>query len=383
LQIDPWPNSLQYDSVDTTTPKTFIFVPVDDSNVTKQISSLKIYWQDTDKTNTNFRSNTAPVAADFPQATSWNSVGMLKFTITPLNDMSADGLVKSAYTAYLYPNRDSTSGPGTASYKIDDKGNPGQASKTGQIINGNCNSANTPHYCSATITNLPNTGNEGFLVSMRSIYSPTSVYITATSVGGDPANFSGAQSLIDSTGKVLNQLKRISVRVPNRPDYPYPGFTAEASGSICKMLDARPGSVQMVGSGACLGSVIGGGGGSSSSPSADYGGCPGSPSCPPSGGGGSTPAISYWIHLVNTTSNPDATPSSVNSCTWNFGDGSPVQRTACYTGQDIKHEFLPGGTAVPPSCYNYTVTLTIQYKSGAVKTKNSTYKMPAGTSSPC
>lgn len=388
LLIDPWPSSLQYDSIDTTTPKSFIFVPVGTNGGTNPFKklTLNVSWQDTDGSNTNFRGNTAPTSGDFPTAANWNSVGMLKFTITPLSDMTPDGLIKNAYTVYLYPNQSASSGPASATYKPDDKGNTVDTDKTGNIINGNCNLSNTPHYCSATIDGLPDTGEAGYLVSMRSIYSPTSVYIkgieTYSNGSVNGVNFSGAQSLIDSTGKVLNQLKRISVRVPNRPDYPYPGFSAEAAGSICKKLDARPGSMQMGGPGNCLSSAIVGGG-SSASPGVDYGGCPGSPSCPPSGGGGGTPAISYWIHLVNTTSNPDATASSVSFCLWDFGDGSPTQNTACYTGQDIKHEFLPGGTAVPPKCYRYTVTLTINYKSGEIKTKSTTYNMPAGTSSPC
>lgn len=229
------PSSLVYNPVDTTTPTTAIFQPVNSGGNAVGLNQIDIYWQDTDPTNQNFRNNSGTDSQAFPTNSNWNSIGMLRFSLTPLADMSRQGLVDNTFTAFPYP---STSNSNNSTAYVAGNGNWNQQ---GSILNGGCNAGNGPRYCHVTITGLGGTGNNGdeYLMSLRSIYSPTNVYITANN---GTAFFSGAQSMIDSTGKSQNVLKRIQVRVPNRNSYPYPGFDVNSTGGICKLLNAYPGS---------------------------------------------------------------------------------------------------------------------------------------------
>lgn len=229
LLINPTPSSLQFNPVDTVTPKAFIVEPVNSNNGNPtSISQLTVYWQDADKSNKNFRS-TCGGNNCFPAASSWNAIGMLRFSITPLTVMNRDALTRDTYTAFLYP---STGGPSTGQYG----GNTGFSAGNGPIINGSCNSNGTPLYCHVNITNLPNS--REFLISLRSIYSKTNVQMESPGV-----SFAGAQTLVDSTGKSKNILRRIQVRVPDKNNFPYPGFNAEATGGICKTISALPSGV--------------------------------------------------------------------------------------------------------------------------------------------
>lgn len=238
LLIDLSPSSLVYNPVDTVTPTTFIFQPVNSSGSPVGLNQVDIYWQDADPTNHNFRSNLGTDSGAFPKANNWNAIGMLRFSLTPLSDMSRQGLVDNTFTSYLYPS--SSSNNNSTNYVA---GN-GNWNQQGTILNGGCGAGNAPRYCHVAISGLGGTGSNGdeYLMTLRSIYSPTNVYITANS---GTAFFSGAQSMIDSTGKAQNVLKRIQVRVPNRNSYPYPGFDVDATGGICKLLNAYPGNVQM------------------------------------------------------------------------------------------------------------------------------------------
>ncbi|MGH7241040.1 MAG: hypothetical protein ACREGB_01960, partial [Candidatus Saccharimonadales bacterium] len=110
-------------------------------------------------------------------------------------------------------------------------------------INGGCSTLNTPRYCSATITGLNVTANTPVAFNLRSLYSKTNVDIEAFNSGSPntPLPLSGAQTLIDSTGRSQNILKRIQVRVSNNGHYDIPGFDVESGGSICKQYTVYPG----------------------------------------------------------------------------------------------------------------------------------------------
>lgn len=246
LLMDLTPNSLVYNPVGTTSPKTFIFEPVDGSGsgVPVALNTLTIYWQGSNQTSSpTFQNSSGIDSRAFPPVSNWgSSTGVLRISITPLSDLSRQGLINNTYTAFLYPSTSSGSG--------DYSDGTGLSGGNGNIINGGC-SANPPSGqpldCSVTIANIPydNSPNgESYLMTLRSIYSPSYVYIVGcsssgacTSDSGDLVDFNGAQTMIDSTGKDLNVLKRIQVRVPDRPNYPLPGYDAEAAGNICKTVN--------------------------------------------------------------------------------------------------------------------------------------------------
>ncbi|MEO6761681.1 MAG: hypothetical protein ABI220_04920 [Candidatus Saccharimonadales bacterium] len=237
LLINPNPSSLVFNPVSMVTPKTFIFKPIDKDGG-NTIAQLDVYWQDTDKTNQNFRSDCGGVSC-FPVSTNWGAIGMLRLSLTPLSDLSREGLISNTYTAFLYPNRGGVNANGAGVVN----GNTGLTTTAGDVLNGECNKDSVPRYCHVELTGIP-ASSSGYLVSLRSIYSQTDVYLTGSSLGA-PVSFDGAQTMIDSTGKAQNVLKRIQVRIPTRQNYPWPGFDAEGAGAICKDLSAYPGSVTM------------------------------------------------------------------------------------------------------------------------------------------
>lgn len=232
LLIDPAPSTLEYSPVGTVTPKLFRFSGVAANGTTPvSVNRLTFSWQDADPANTRFRSGSGISNSAFPPLSSWNSVGMLRITITPLSVLDRTALKNRTYTAYLYPT---TAASTTVNY------NPA-ANVSGQILNGGCSTtvtASKPRFCTASV-NMPSLpASEKYLVSLRSIYSKTNVSV---SINSGSARAFGAQAKVDSTGRSQDVLKRLQVRIPARNEYYYPGFAAEASGDICKDLGVYPG----------------------------------------------------------------------------------------------------------------------------------------------
>jgi len=230
LLVDPAPDSLQYGSIDTVTPTIFTARGVAADEVTPvTLTSATIAWQDPDPTNVNFRPVGTPSGSgDFDPATSWNAIGMLRVTITPLTTpLTRDNLINDTFTVYLYPSK---GGLNSIEYVA-------SSPKQGPVVSGNCSptiTPSTPRYCSVTIKKLPN---QPLLFSLQSIYSKTNAYITANN---GTARFAGAQALVDSTGRSEDVLKRIQVRIPFKSQYEYPGFGLESIGGICKQTSLIP-----------------------------------------------------------------------------------------------------------------------------------------------
>lgn len=235
LLINPTPNSLQFNPVDTVTPSTFIFEPVNSSGTFDPLSNLTIYWQAASKNDAPYFIGSSARSCGnscFPTAARWgSSAGMLHFSATPLNNLDRQSLINGTYSSFFYPS--------SASSNTDTYSATGLSAATGKIIDGGCNANNLPLYCSVTLSGLP-TSNE-FMISLRSIYSPTNVEIVGKDSSGNVVDFAGAQTLVDSTGKSQNVLRRIQVRVPDQRQFPFPGFDAEATQGICKQLSAYPG----------------------------------------------------------------------------------------------------------------------------------------------
>lgn len=225
LLIDPTPSSLEYGSIDTDQPKSIEVTGVGSGGTPANITSMTISWQDTGN-NKNF----APASQNnFPPASGWNHPGILRVALTPLvtGGISRDNLAKSTYTAFLYPN--GGSGGGSDSYAT--------SISSGRIVNGGCNTSNTPHDCVVKITGL---GASDYLLDLRSIYKNVQVNITVNGTNNQTLSIKNAQTLIDSTGKAQDVLKRLQVRIPSHNNYNYPTGGVETGASICKELQVYP-----------------------------------------------------------------------------------------------------------------------------------------------
>ena len=238
LLIDPYPPSVTYDSISVNSPTILAMTgdnPSAPTNPTPPtISSIEISWEDSNNSTNFFDSPNADCSTPkFPPAGTVGT-GILQTEIIPLGNtgiMSRNELINDAYTTFLCPNS-SNSAPIQQSYP--GTGNAGMVS--GDVLDGNCNTLNTPLYCSVKIVGLTQST---YLLVLQSIYSPTKVEITAYNSAGTLLDISGAQILIDSTGKAQDVLRRIQVRLPVQDTYNMPSGTS-ASQNICKQLNITP-----------------------------------------------------------------------------------------------------------------------------------------------
>ena len=233
--INSLPTSIDYGSIDTVNPTVFTASAVDGSGSPVPITSITVAWQDTTATNTNFKTTAGAVNDAFPVAGSWSAPGVLRLGFTPLSVLSRDALAANTYTAFLYPRAGTPSSVITSNYTNDQ-------TQTGQILDGDCNTANSAtydRYCAVRISlGAPGiaAGTQLFF-NLRSIYSKTNAHIT---VNDGAARLVGAQTIVDSTGKSQDVLKRIQVRVPINARYAYPGFSLDSIDGICKQLSVYP-----------------------------------------------------------------------------------------------------------------------------------------------
>jgi hypothetical protein len=171
-----------------------------------------------------------------------NTVPLLRIDLVDASNLNRTALDTSVFTAFLYPVSSATPGVGAVTVNA-----PG-SSQSGQIVKANCNTANTPYFCNVML-NVPAGITHDYL-RVNSVYNG---YMSNISSGGTVANetFTGAQAIIDSTGKATDVLKRIQVRIPIPSTPPtstnaapgnnkVPPYSIESAGSICKTLDALP-----------------------------------------------------------------------------------------------------------------------------------------------
>lgn len=224
LLINPAPPELRYNPVNTNFSRTIEFTAIDDSDNPAPVSDIVISWQDSGS-NQDFALN----CTNFQPTADWPHIGMVRAQLIPLNSGSLDraSLTNNAFTAFLCPNSGTL--PSTGTYALGTGPN-----NAGVIINGNCRPTSTPN-CSATISGLP-ANQATFFLNIRSLYAATSVTITAKN-GSTQLRLKGAQTLVDSTGKAQDVLRRIQVRVASKNGFDIPDGT---HADICKQFDLDP-----------------------------------------------------------------------------------------------------------------------------------------------
>ena len=235
--VDQSPTDLKYDSISTDS-STVVRVK------TGGASTIKLSWQDAGGDNgfapglgnkfylpQNSFIATQPSGsiANFP-----NHTGILRATVTPAGAIGNDDALRNASRSFfLYPQAN----PGSNNAGTVDMNAP---SADGAFVSGECNSQNTagnyPRFCNATITNAP----ADFYLRLKAVYKPVAVTVQALD-GSVPQAISGAQAVVDATGKAQDVLRRIQVRVPLQPSFVYPEFAVESANSICKRMSVWPG----------------------------------------------------------------------------------------------------------------------------------------------
>lgn len=237
LLIDPAPFYLEYGSVDTAGSKVLTLTGIDPNNPTQYavIDSINIGWQDSSAAQTNFVPGSSHT---FTTAANWSYTGIVRIGLTPLSsgNINRTALNNNTMNAFLFPKGSNSPIP---THQFNDYSS---INNNGGILDGNCSTtraptSKTPRYCNVKISNL---GQVNYLLSLRSIYSKSRVTITAYDSSDNPLRIKNSQTLVDSTGKAQDVLRRVQVRIPSHNGYVHPDYDLQTTGNICKQLKLTP-----------------------------------------------------------------------------------------------------------------------------------------------
>lgn len=218
LTINPSPELLKYNGINTTSR----VIPMDAGAST--IDGLTIHWQST----------TMPVIpagctgmSGFPKGTSnpgetWGcGYPLIRVDLVPTGgNFSRTDLQNNLFTAFLYP----LDGSGTDTMSFTDGG----SGNKGFLAGARCGAI----WCEMKITGLP--PSNGYTARVMSLYGSANLEICATSAGLCTP-LKGAQTIIDSTAKAVDVLRRVQVRVPSANEAVVPDFTIFNTGDLCKL----------------------------------------------------------------------------------------------------------------------------------------------------
>ncbi len=94
--------------------------------------------------------------------------------------------------------------------------------------------------CKFTLT-MPGDSSSYYARLTTQYLSTDSVSISGTDVGGSTLHFTGAQAVVDSTGKAQDELRRLQVRVPLTGSSLLPLNALQSTASICKYFSTGAG----------------------------------------------------------------------------------------------------------------------------------------------
>ncbi len=217
LLINPTPDHLLL-SVKTTEST---LVPIKNNNGTT-FTSIEIYWSD-QAGGSDF--SCGPVGEFTTQSTWPCETGALRVDLVPLANPTRDNLIANTFSAVFFP----TTGSGTIAL-VDAQGRFNQ----GAIVGASCLATQSPGVCKVTIDTSA-VSESSYYLKIRSLYRTNTVRIIANDITGRVL-FSGAQAIVDSTGKANDILRRVQVRKPLYDQLTVPDFGLQTADTLCKRL---------------------------------------------------------------------------------------------------------------------------------------------------
>jgi Tfp pilus assembly protein PilX len=224
--VDQTPTELEY-SVGRDDTKV---IPLNTTSST--FSSVRVYWQDETSLSSFAPYNAAQ--GNFPPLSQWgaNLPGILKIQLIPATmPLNKADVANETIDFYAFPSTGSSN-----TFTIG-------TSPSGSVIEGNCKSNpaafNMALQCEVIISGL---NDPKYVMVVRGIYDSSKVIVRGytSAAPAVAAPISGAQVVIDSTGKAQDVVKRVKVNAPIRPDMPYPNFALQVGDDICKRLRVTP-----------------------------------------------------------------------------------------------------------------------------------------------
>jgi hypothetical protein len=226
LMVDPTPATLVYSNIG----RSGTVVPLIATSGT--ITKITLTWQSKEDTTTP--ANTCPTTtATFSKTSTWTcGYGVLRFDLVPTDGaLSLGGLQSGAMGSFIVPLRPgSAGGVGTVAYTTG-----GGNNRLGVV----CTNTN----CSLSITTP---AHSQFYMRVSSIYKDVSLQVATTNAVGGAVNLSGAQAVVDATGKAQDVLRRIQVRVPlaGSSRNLQSDFSIQSSEALCKRFSVMDGFFQ-------------------------------------------------------------------------------------------------------------------------------------------
>jgi len=246
LIYDSTPSSLEFNNGSIKTNQSRIF-PVQAKNGVP-IDSIQFEWSGSGGVNTLTNSNCAsnPFGVANTESVPVLRVDLIRLPSTGNIDRQA--LIDQTVTTYLYPqNGCGINDNNIASYigYTAPVGSPSRPTNNGQIVNVQCGVSGN-YSCRFNFTNI-NSGfpsSDRYFVRLKSVYNDADVRVTATSTAvGVDFEFVGAQTVVDSTGKAKDVLRRMKVNLSNSSGYPIPEYVFQSMDGVCKLLNVAPGNI--------------------------------------------------------------------------------------------------------------------------------------------
>lgn len=248
LLINPRPQTLEFGAITDATAKVLEVSGVDAGGVARPIGSMVISWQESTPSGASVFAN--PPSGPLPLYTNdpatsdkWTAtIGVLRIGVTPLQSggINRNFLSKSTAVSYMYPNQgttDSNPGSGYSNSNLFLDGNSQPLS--GTFSRGNCTNNSKPLKCNVRFTIASNV-QANYLLDLRSYYRDSHVSVSAYATDGSQLYIMNAQTIVDSTGRAQDVLRRIQARIPSKNNYDVPPNSLSVVGGICKQLELYP-----------------------------------------------------------------------------------------------------------------------------------------------
>ncbi len=228
LLVDSTPSSLAYSSIGNT--GTIIPVIATSGN----IASIRLTWQSKDGSSTPANNCPNTTSNVFVATSAWNcGYGVLRFDLVPTAGAAhtLSSLQANTMTSFLVPLRPASAGTASVNYTTGGGNNR---------LGVTCSNTD----CQFVI-NFPAPQSQ-YHLRVTSIYRNVSLQVeafAAINAGGSATSLTGAQALIDSTGKAEDVLRRIQVRVPlaGSSSNLLSDYAIQSGEAICKRFSVMDG----------------------------------------------------------------------------------------------------------------------------------------------
>lgn len=191
------------------------------------MATLEVYWENDSAVSSPVYPATVDPAGAFPADASWNNntPGVLAIQLIPANFPTNRASIASGMK-YFFGFPSQSNGTQSAS----------AATPNGTILTGGCVVTNLPRQCKIIINNLSG----AYYVRLKAFYDPVLATLVAKDAGGAQLAFSGAQVLIDATGRASDITKRVKIYKPLWISSSLPSSVLEIGDDLCKRLLSNP-----------------------------------------------------------------------------------------------------------------------------------------------